>query len=234
MDYHKLEPIKKFEQSLISRLRTYFFGGVLITVPVVISFYIALEFLGWVDDHIVPMIPKPYSPKTNLPIDIPGIGLIIVILGFILIGFLTTNMVGRFLTRFIESIVLHTPFVKTIYSTLKQIFKTVFSNQSEAFRKVVLVEYPTPGHWAIGFLTGETNTHIKDVLGKNYIGVLMPTAPNPMTGFLMFVPKDKIRPLDMTVEEGFKMVISCGLVKNDPILEPAFLTPKKQRRKKKK
>ena len=138
--------------------------------------------------------------------------MVIAFLGFTLIGFFTANLVGRSLLRTGERILGALPIVRGIYSAMKQIFETIFKDQSKAFRDVVLVEYPRPESWAIGFLTGDAADQVRESTSCDSLNIFLPTTPNPTSGFLLFLPRSKTKKLSMTVEQGLKMVISGGIV----------------------
>ncbi len=197
---------------VFARLRTYLLAGVLVTAPISITIYIAWIFIDYVDGKITPMIPVKYNPETYLPFSIHGLGLLIVILALILIGALTGGLLGRWVLRSSEHILARMPVVRGIYATVKQVFETVLSHQSDAFRQVVMIEYPRRGIWALGFLTGATLGEVQNLTTEEVLNIFLPTTPNPTSGFLLFVPKAEVLLLDMTVEEGIKMVMSGGIV----------------------
>ncbi|MEE8563923.1 MAG: DUF502 domain-containing protein, partial [Alphaproteobacteria bacterium] len=143
---------------------------------------------------------------------IPGLGLIIVLIGLVLIGALTANLLGRTFLRIFERVLERMPIIRGIHATFKQVFETILSHQSDAFRQVVLVEYPRRGIWALGFLTGETLGEVQNLTAEKVLNIFLPTTPNPTSGFLLFLPEDDVVVLDMTVEEGIKMVMSGGIV----------------------
>ncbi len=203
---------KEMKKSLIKRLRNYLFSGILITVPITFSLYVGWVLIQFVDGFVHRIIPQQYNPFSSMPYEIPGLGIIIVITCFISIGMLMTGMMGRVITRLMEYFVMKIPVIKTVYITSKQIFESVFSQQSQAFRQVALIEYPRKGVWCIGFLTGETEGEIQDITKGQMLNVFLPTTPNPTSGFLLFVPKKDTHILNMTVEEGIKMVISGGIL----------------------
>jgi uncharacterized membrane protein len=195
-----------------ARLRGYFLAGLLVTAPVAITFYLAWIFINFLDRQVGMVLPDKYNPATYLPFGAPGLGLVITASALILIGFLTANYVGRYVHRTGERVLARLPVVRSIYSATKQIFETVFSSQSNAFREAVLFEYPRKGLWTVGFITGKTQGEIQAVSEDKLVNVFVPTTPNPTSGFLLFVPKKDLIPLSMTVEEAIKMVISGGLV----------------------
>lgn len=212
------QPVKR---SFSARMRTYFLTGIVVAAPISITIYLTWLFVVTVDRRITPLIPAKYNPETYLPFGIPGLGLIVVLLFLTLLGMITANFFGRSLLNLGERLVDNLPVVRTIYGTLKQIFETIISQSSMSFRDVVLVEYPRKGLYAIAFVTANTQGEILTRMGKPMINVFLPTTPNPTSGFLLFVPKEDVTYLDMSVEEGVKYVISAGLVTPPEKLERA-------------
>ncbi len=194
------------------RLKAYFFAGVLVTAPLGITFYVSWIFIKWVDSKVTSLLPTVYNPETYLPVYIPGIGLIIVCIALTIIGALTAGIIGRFWFRTSEKILSRMPVIRSIHSAIKQIFETVLSNQSNAFREVVLFEYPRRGSWAMGFITGQTQGEVQDITKDEVVNVFLPTTPNPTSGYLLFIPRRELVTLSMSVEEGIKMVVSGGIV----------------------
>ncbi|MEE8559185.1 MAG: DUF502 domain-containing protein [Alphaproteobacteria bacterium] len=197
---------------LSTRLRNYLLTGILVTAPIAITFYIAWLGINFVDSRVIPLIPEKYNPETYLPFDILGLGLVIVIIALMLVGWLTASFVGRLFLRTGERVLARMPVIRSIYGALKQVFETVLSHRSTAFREVVLIEYPRRGIWALGFLTGMTEGEVQNLTTEDVLNVFLPTTPNPTSGFLLFLPKEDVLVLDMTVEEGIKMVMSGGIV----------------------
>jgi uncharacterized membrane protein len=195
-----------------SRLRNYFLAGVLVTAPLTITVWLAFQIVQFFDSTVRNLIPKGYNPELHLPFSIPGIGLLISLIGITLIGALTAGLIGRFVMRTAEGLVNSMPVVRTIYNALKQIFETVLKTKTDAFRHVVLIEYPRRGIWCLGFLSGETEGEVQNLTDEDMLNVFLPTTPNPTSGFLLFLPKRDVVVLKMTVEEGIKMVVSGGLV----------------------
>ena len=198
--------------SLAAKLRNYFIAGILVTAPVSITFWLAWKFITFVDNQVTPWIPPVWNPETYLPFDLPGLGLIVVFVGLTMIGMFAAGLTGRAMMKLGERILARVPVVRSLYGAIKQIFETVLAQKSNAFRKVVLFEYPRPEVWSIGFLTGKAEGHIQEVAEHEVINIFLPTTPNPTSGFLLFVPAREARELSMTVEEGLKMVVSGGLV----------------------
>ena len=195
-----------------ARLRTYFLTGIIVTAPVSITVYLSWLFIDYVDRQVKPFIPEQYNPDTYLPFGLPGTGVVIMVVVLILIGTLAAGLVGRTLVRLGERVLAQMPVIRSIYGALKQIFETVLAHKSTAFRQVVLIQFPRSGIWAIGFATGTTKGEVQKVMNDEVVSVFMPTAPNPTSGYLLFLPRKEVVFLRMTVEEGLKMVISGGVV----------------------
>jgi uncharacterized membrane protein len=198
-------------------LRAYFLAGILVTAPISITLYLAYLLFRAVDEAVTALLPPQFNPETYLPdtwspIGIPGIGLVILVVGLTLIGWLTAGFIGRLFLRVSEGLLARIPAVRSLYGAVKQILETVLANQSSAFREVVLVEYPRRGMWVIGFITGNTEGEVQNLTEDTLINIFVPTTPNPTSGFLIFVPKGDVTVLDMSVEEGIKMVVSAGIV----------------------
>jgi uncharacterized membrane protein len=205
--------VEPFEPpSLIGRLRAYFLTGVIVTAPITITIFLVWQFLTFLDTHVAGLLPERYNPETYLPFSLPGLGLLLMLAFLTLVGMLTAGLAGRTLVRLGERLLSRMPIVRSVYGTLKQIFETVLAQKSRSFREVVLVEYPRRGVGAIGFVTGPTRGEIQARSQEEMVNVFLPTTPNPTSGFLLFVPRRDLIHLDMTIEEGMKMVISGGIV----------------------
>jgi uncharacterized membrane protein len=212
-------PKKTFWQ----KVRNYFLTGLVVAAPVSITIYLVWSFVNAVDNRVTPLIPERYNPETYLPFGVPGLGLLVMFIVLTALGALTANFFGRAIISASESLLDRTPVVRSIYSTLKQIFETVVSANSNSFRDVVLVEYPRKGLWAIAFVTSETKGEVQDRTEDDVVNVFLPTTPNPTSGFLLFAPKKDLIYLDMTVDDGMKYIISAGLVV--PPRRPPRVTP---------
>ena len=212
----KKEEIGRVRQPYITRLRNYFFTGLVICAPLAITAYLTWTLVQWIDGWVKPYLPDVYNPDLYLPFSIPGFGVLVALIVITMIGFLTANLIGRSIISYGEYLLSRMPVVRNIYSALKQIFETVFREGSDSFQSVVLVEYPRKGIWALAFVAtdtlGEVQHHLDIPAGGQTISVFLPTTPNPTSGFLLFVPVEDVLPLDMSVEEAAKLVISAGLV----------------------
>lgn len=200
-------------RSLFVRLRNYFLAGVLVTAPIAITIVIVLWFLNLIDSTVRRLLPgnSLYSPE-HAVYALPGIGIVIAIVFFVIVGWFARNYLGQLLIRLSEYILDKMPVVRTLYAALKQIFETVMASKSQAFREVVMVEYPRKNVWALGFLTGKTEGEVQRLTDTEVVNVFLPTTPNPTSGFLLFLPKKDVIFLDMSVEEGIKMIVSAGII----------------------
>ena len=198
---------------MMSRIRNYFLTGLIVAGPVAVTLWLIWWFVTVVDNLVRPFIPVAYRPETYLPVNIPGLGLIFAFLALTLLGFLTANLIGRKLVDFGDSLLNRMPIVRPIYRTTKQIFQTLFSKSESSFRRVALVEFPSPGMWSLVFLTQSPHAEISDRLpATEHVSAFMPCTPNPTTGFFFYVPKRDVIDLDITVEQAMTVIMSAGIV----------------------
>ena len=217
------------------------------TAPIGITVYLTWIFLSFIDKHVTALIPALYNPFNYLPFDLPGIelfksilSLVLVMVFFILVGWFARNFFGRLIYQLSEYIVDRMPVVRNIYGALKQIFETIMTSQSQAFRDVVMFEYPRPGIWALGFVTGIARGEVQRLTDNEVVNVFLPTTPNPTSGFLLFLPRKDLTFMHMTVEEGIKMIVSGGIItppdradpEAPPSPEPAAKNGKSKKAKK--
>jgi uncharacterized membrane protein len=197
-----------------ARLRGYFLTGLIIVGPVAITVYVVWWFINLVDGWVKPLIPETYLPENYLPFNVPGVGLIVGILALMLIGAFTANLFGRTIVSYGEMMLDRMPVVRGVYRLLKQIFTTVFSTSGSSFKRVGLIEFPRRGLYAVVFVSGDPPLEVKEKVGngEKLMTVFMPNAPNPTTGFVVFMPAKDVILLDMAIEDGAKLVVSAGLV----------------------
>lgn len=212
--------------SLISYLRGRFLAGIVIAAPITITIYLVWGFISWIDRIVKPNIPRAWNPETyipdsvnvfglEIPLGVPGFGLLVAVIGLTLLGAVGANLIGRAMITAGDRFLSNVPVVKNIYSLFKQLFETIASSQETSFRDMVLIEYPKKGTWCIGFVTAPIKGEVAAKLGGDMVGVFVPTTPNPTSGFYMFAPRDELIDLDMSVEEGAKMIVSVGMVVPD-------------------
>ena len=196
-----------------AKIKNYFLTGILVTAPVVITFWIVISLVKLFDNLVTPIIPYYLNPNVYLPRDVPGLGLIILVIFLVVIGSLTANFFGSWLLKKTDLIIQRIPLIKVFYKTIKQILETILKTNSDAFREAVLVEYPRKGVWVIGFTTGEVEGEIKNRLKKKFINVFIPTTPNPTSGFLLMVSTNEIKTLNVSVDDAIKTIVSAGIIK---------------------
>lgn len=204
-----------------ARLRNAFLTGLVIVGPVTITLYIMFWLINWVDAWVKPLLPAHYNPDTYLPFPLPGLGLLVAIIGLTIIGALAANLLGRSLVSTGELMLGRMPVVRNVYSAIKQIFESVVSSAgpNQSFQKVGLIEFPSKGLWSIVFVTGETTGEIVDAKPggeTDLLTVFMPTGIVPPTGFICFVPRKDVLVLAMSAEEAAKVILSGGIVMPDP------------------
>ncbi|MEO9969986.1 MAG: DUF502 domain-containing protein [Hyphomonadaceae bacterium] len=222
------DSIEPSKPNLFAWLRGRFLAGVVIAAPIVITLYVVISLFSWMDkpfqDLIRRFVPESFHPSTYLPdqvtllgvtIDtpgLPGLGLFVAVILLTLVGAVGTNLIGRSMVRAGDRLLSRLPVVSNVYSLFKQLFETIVSSKENSFKDMVLIEYPKKGTWCIGFVTAPIKGEVKAKLGDGMMGVFVPTTPNPTSGFYMFVPKAEVIDLDMSVEDGAKMIVSVGMV----------------------
>ena len=211
-----IQPVRR--ASLLQRFRNNLLTGIVVTAPFAITLYLTWTVVDYVDSQVLPqvlpLIPEAYRPENLLPFYLPGLGLLVFLLFLVAVGSFTKNFFGREILRIGENWVERMPVVRSIYNALKQIAETIFTQSKNSFEKACLVEYPRRGIWAVAFVSTGTKGEIirKAYDGGEMLSVFLPTTPNPTSGFLLFVPKEDVILLDMSVEDAAKLVISAGLV----------------------
>src|SRR5262245_2183291 len=208
-----LLPAPVVHHSFMGRIRHYVRTGLVLVGPVYITLNRTWWFINWVDDLVRPFIPLAYRPETYLPIKVPGTGVIIVFVALTTLGFLTANLVGKTLVELGETILNRLPVVRPIYRSLKQIFETLFAKNGSNFRRVALVEFPSPGMWSLVFLSQTASPEMAARLPETeHVAAFMPCTPNPTTGFFFYVPRRDLIELDISVEAAMTLIMSAGTV----------------------
>ncbi len=192
-------------------LRSYLLAGLVVWLPVLVTLMV-LRFIIDLFDQSIALLPLAYQPKQWLGYNLPGSGLVLSLVVLFFTGLVATNFLGQRLVTWSESILERIPLVRSIYPATKQMIQTVFASNSQAFRKVLLIEYPRQGIWSIGFQTGRVRQPINHAIGLEMVCIFIPTTPNPTGGFLVMVPKDETLELSMSVDEAFKLIVSLGVM----------------------
>ena len=192
-------------------MRKYIIAGLLVWLPLVITVAI-IKFVVDILDGTILLLPSEYRPEALLGFSIPGAGIILAVAVLVITGMFAANLLGRRLVLAWEAALGKIPLVRTIYNSVKQISTTLLASQSKSFRKVVLVEYPRKGIWCIGFLSNERVDTDHGITDEQLQAIFLPTTPNPTSGFNLMLPKRDVTELDMSVEDGFKFIISMGVI----------------------
>ena len=193
------------------KIRRYFLSGLLITLPVFLSIYILFIGFRFIDGILGKFI-NAYL-KHHVGFAVPGLGLILGVFSILFIGFITTNFLGKKIFHILEHWFLKFPMIRLIYLPTKQIIHSLISNEQQAFKKVVLVEYPSEGMWSVGFVTNETFREAREKTGEDLLHVLIGSTPSPFSGYLVLIPKRKVKFLEMSIEDAIKLIVSGGIVK---------------------
>ncbi|MEO8418034.1 MAG: DUF502 domain-containing protein [Methylophilaceae bacterium] len=192
-------------------MKRYFITGLLVLVPLLITIWVLTTLIGLMDQSLL-LLPIEWRPEAQLGRTVPGIGAILTLLIIFVTGLIATNFFGKRLILIWEALLGHVPVVKSIYSSVKQVSDTLFSDSGQAFRKALLVQYPREGSWTIAFMTGRPGGDVANHLQGEYISVYVPTTPNPTSGFFLMMPKADVVELDMSVDDALKYIISMGVV----------------------
>lgn len=202
---------------MFAKLRKYIITGLLIWVPLGITIFVIKLLVGLMDQTML-LLPPAWRPEAIFGFDIPGLGIVLSAMIVFITGFILTNIAGRRLIRFWESILDRIPLVRSIYSSVKQVTQTILSSDSNTFNEVLLIQYPRKGLWTLCFKTSDSPKSFEEATGKDLITVFVPTTPNPTSGFILFVEKNDAKKMDIDVEDALKLVMSLGVVTPEPNL----------------
>lgn len=191
--------------------KSYLLTGLLVWLPIVITF-VVLRFIVDMLDQTIALLPKAYQPEQLIGVNLPGVGVILSLVVLITTGVIATNILGQRLVNLGEALLNRIPLVRSIYNAVKQVLNAIFSTNSQAFRKVILVQYPRQGLWSLAFQTGVNDPEMNEACGDEMISIFIPTTPNPTSGFLMMVPKNEVVELSMSIDEALKYIISLGVM----------------------
>lgn len=195
----------------MKRLRRYLVAGILVWAPLAVTWFLLKIGVGLMDKTLA-VIPAQYQPDELLGVHIPGLGVILTIIVLLVTGVLAANFVGRAFVGGWESLMDRIPFVRAIYSAAKNFAEMVFSDSSQSFKKVLLIQYPRKGLFSLAFQTSSQLGEVQGRTGEEVVCCFLPTTPNPTSGFIIIVPRKDIIELDMEVDEALKMIISLGVV----------------------
>ncbi|MEA5575413.1 DUF502 domain-containing protein [Anabaena sp. UHCC 0451] len=215
--------IERLKQDLKNDL----IAGLLVVIPLATTIWLTITIASWVVNFLT-QIPKQLNPFDGLhPILVNVlnfvVGFAVPLLSILVIGLMARNIVGKWLLDFGERVLQAIPLAGQVYKTLKQLLETVLKDSNGKFRRVVLLEYPRRGMWAIAFVTGVISSDIQAQMNQPMLSVFIPTTPNPTTGWYAVVPEDEVVNLAMSIEDAFKIVVSGGIVAPNASLSPLVL-----------
>lgn len=193
------------ERTVKGRLRFYFLTGIVVAAPLIITLLLIRTIINAVDDWVEPILPAGIARLA-----VPGLGLLLAAIVVTVLGALTANVVGRYLVGWGDRVVARVPLVGAIYRPVRQVIDSLMKPGGQSFREVVLVEFPGPGSETIAFITADAPAS----LGEDKVAVFLPTSPSIYTGFLLFMPRDQIRPAGISVETAIQLLVSAGLAAN--------------------
>jgi len=212
------------ERRLSQKLRRYLVGRLLLWLPIVVTIFV-LKFLVGLMDQTMLLVPAQWRPEAILGLGIPGLGLLLAVIVLLVTGLAVTNLVGRQLVTWWDDLMKRIPFVRSIYSGAKTFTETVFTPKGQAFKRVLLVQYPREGIWTVGFQSGDEVGEAAHYSGKRLVCVFIPTTPNPTSGFIIMVPREDVRPLDMSVDDAMRWIFTLGVASPSWSGDPAPTPP---------
>ncbi|HPF26154.1 MAG TPA: DUF502 domain-containing protein [Steroidobacteraceae bacterium] len=199
------------DQRWIARVRKYLIAGVLVWMPILATLFV-VRFLVGLMDITLKVLPAGWRPEALLGFPLPGLGAVLAFVVLMITGFLGTNLIGRQVVGGWEGLMRRIPFVRTVYGGVKTFAETLFSDTGKSFKKVVAIEYPRREIWSVGFLVTENPGEIVEHASRELVGVFVPTTPNPTSGFIVFVPREHVIEMAMTVDQAMKMILTLGVV----------------------
>ena len=204
---------------LLNWLRNSFLAGVAVVLPFVVTVWLLWLVVTFIDNNVEPLIPQ----RLNFFTEFPGGGVLIAVAVLTLVGALAGNLVGRWVVGAADRSIANLPLVRSIYGGVKQVFKQIATPERTSFKQAVLVEFPQPGSWAIGFVTNEDAAEVAHDTGLELVAVYVPQAPIPTSGFLLYLPRSALKPFALPPEEALKRVISLGIIR-DAEAEPTRIS----------
>jgi uncharacterized membrane protein len=197
--------------NLLAWLRNSFLAGVALVLPFVVTAWLIWLVVTFIDTRVEPLIPSGFDFLTRFP----GGGLLLAVAALTIVGALAGNLVGRWIVNTADSGIANLPLVRTIYGGAKQVFKQVAAPERTSFQQAVLVEFPQPGSYAIGFITNENTAEVARDIGVDLVAVYVPQAPIPTSGFLLYLPRNELKLLSIPPDEALKRVISLGIIRKE-------------------
>jgi uncharacterized membrane protein len=216
------DPHHPHRRGFLGGLRASFLTGLVVVLPIGLTIYIVWSFIGWLDGWILPLIPASYQPDALIgrwfgpeyEFPVRGVGVLVFLFFTIIIGWMAKGLIGRTVIHWGEDLVDRMPVVRSVYGAIKQIAETFFNKKDQSFDKVVLVEFPRPGSWALGFLSTRPKGELAErlaAMGPDMSAVFVGLTPFT-SGMLLFVPTDELIVMDMGIDDAAKLIVSGGLV----------------------
>jgi uncharacterized membrane protein len=196
--------------NLLMWLRNSFLAGVAVVLPFVVTAWVIWLVVTFIDNNVEPLVPETLSFLKSFP----GGGVLLALAALTLVGALAGNLVGRWLVGAADRGIANLPLVRSIYGGAKQVFKQVAAPERTSFKQAVLIEFPRPGSWALGFITNEDTAEVAHDIGEELVAVYVPQAPIPTSGFLLYAPRSSFKPLKLSPEDALKRVISLGIIRD--------------------
>jgi uncharacterized membrane protein len=200
--------------SFARRLRNYLIAGLLIWIPVMVTVWV-IRFLSGILDQSLVLLPPPWRPEALVGQYVPGVGIVLSFILLLVTGVVVRNLFGGQMVQGFENLVRRIPVIGAVYGGAKTFSETVLTDKGKSFKQVVMVEFPRPGAWSIGFLMAENLAEIRGRTGADLVNVFVPTTPNPTTGFLIAVDRREVHFMDMSVDDAFKMIFTLGVITPD-------------------
>lgn len=191
-------------------LRRYLIAGVVALAPLLVT-VLLIEWLIGLSDKAIALLPEPYRPEALLGFSVPGAGVLMALVVILLVGAITTHFIGSRVMHWVDMLMERIPLIRTVHKATRQLLNAIFSESGRAFQEVVMVQFPQQGRWVIGFLTGEGRLPGM-AEGDQFVSVFVPSTPIPTTGWLLFVQPSELVRLEISVEEGMKLVLSGGML----------------------
>lgn len=207
------------KRGLARTFRNYLVAGLLIWIPIVVTVWV-VRFLSGILDQSIVLLPPPWRPEALFGRYVPGFGILLALLVLVFTGLLVRHLLGDRIVESVESLIRRVPVIGAVYGGAKSFSETVLTEKGRSFKQVVLVEFPRLGMYSIGFITADELEEVQARTAEDVTCVFVPTTPNPTTGFIVLVPRNKVVRLDMTIDEAFRMLLTLGVVvptwKNKP------------------
>lgn len=202
-------------RKLFPTFRRYILTGLIVWIPIGITFLVVKALIELLDKLLL-ILPQKWQPEALIGVNLPGAGMLLAFAVILITGFLLTNIFGRQIIAWWDRLVSHIPIISSLHSAVKQLIETFFNQDSSAFKKVLMIQYPRPGLWTLAFQSNDAADEINSKSGLDMVSIFVPTSPNPTSGFVLLVPKNDVIEMDMSVEDGLRMIMSLGVVQPMP------------------